>query len=376
MKIFMLSFSGTITEIHYLTQLTDSLLKSGQISSISVVLPEYADAQELASNTHTSKFSFPLNLTKAMFRVLNPSLCRQLLQRINSINPDVVHIVFEYRVPSFFVRALHRKHPVVTTVHEPRATIHTPIRSIILNPIQNINTSLVVRYSDKIIVHGRNHKDYLVTRKVPEPKIEVIPHGSFAFFVPVNKAATRQGNILLFGKIAPYKGIDYLIRAVKRVTEKFPQVTVTIAGAGNFARYESLIKGDSHFIVDNRFIPDDEVAQLFQKAAIVVLPYADGSQTSIISIAGAFKKPVIATGVGNFPEMVEHGKTGFIVPARNADALAEAITKLLKDDKLRYEMGMNAYRMVREKFSWDDIALKTVNTYEQAIKSRQNSATA
>lgn len=371
----MLCFSGTVTETHYLTQMTNSLLKSGKISSISVALPEYADAQELASNTDLSKFSFPLNLAKAMLTALNPSLYRQLLQRINSINPDVVHIVFEYRVPFFFVRALQRKYPVVTTIHEPRATAHTPFRSIILNPIQNTNTSLVMKYSDKIIVHGQVHKGYFTTKKVPEPKIEVIPLGNFAFFESGITAPPQEGNILFFGKIAPYKGIDYLVRATRIVAERFPWMTTTIAGAGDFGRYASLVRGDSHFIVHNRFIPDEEVGQFFQRASIIVLPYTDGSQSCIISIASSFKKPVIATDVGNFSEMVEHGKTGLIVPPRDTVALAEAITKLLQDANLRHEMGENAYRKLQEDFSWKDIVLDTVKTYERAIKSSKRKNT-
>jgi len=116
------------------------------------------------------------------------------------------------------------------------------------------------------------------------------------------------------------------------------------------------------------------VAELFEKASVVVLPYIAGTQNSIILIAGAFKKPVVATDVGNFSEMVENGKTGFIIPPKDVNALAQAIIRLLPNDELRREMGENACRMVRENFSWGDIAQKTLEVYKEAIKVRERNS--
>lgn len=373
MNVAMISFSGTITEIHYLTQLTSALLDSGRVGQIILALPEYTNVKELTKGVCVYRFPFPISLPKAMIGAFNPFLHRALLQRISSVNPDVVHIVFEFRVPCLLVSALHHKHPVVTTVHEPKPTIHTLPRMIVLNPIQSANTRLVMKFSDKIMVHGHKHEDYLVANKVPRHKIRVVPHGDFSFF---NRRARKEtdiqsSNILFFGKVTPYKGIEYLIQAAKIIEQQFPGVTITIAGEGGFARYEKLIRGDRHFVVHNRFISDEEVGELFSKASVVVLPYIDGSQSSIISIAGTFKKPVVATDVGNFSEMVQDRKTGFIVPPKDINALAEAIIKLLRDEKLRQELGENAYKMVREEFSWDDIARQALQVYQEAIEARE-----
>ena len=71
------------------------------------------------------------------------------------------------------------------------------------------------------------------------------------------------------------------------------------------------------------------------------------------------------------PEAVEEGKTGFIVPPRDSEALARAVIRLLRDEKLRRQMGENAYRKLKEDFSWDGIALRTVEVYEKAIEARR-----
>lgn len=367
MNIVMISFCGTLTEAYYLTQLSNAL---SEIGHVTVLIPKHGKLDALGERMALVKFSFPSSLPKAMLLALLPFTHRELLRQIELVNPDVVHIVFELRAPFFFASAVHRNYPVVTTIHEPKSPLHTMVRSILLNPIHSANVRLLTRSSDKIIVHGEKHKEYLTASNVAPCKIAVAPLGAFSHFAPSAKEDLRaqEGNVLFFGRITPYKGIEYLIEAVKLIEKQYPTVSATIAGEGDFARYERLIEGDEHFTVDNRLIPDNEVAPLFQKACVVVLPYTDGSQSGIISIAGAFKRPVVATDVGNFSEMVEDGKTGLIVPPKDANGLAEAIIRLLSDDELRQQMGENAYQAVRDKFSWDDVARKTLTVYKEAIR--------
>jgi glycosyltransferase involved in cell wall biosynthesis len=92
----------------------------------------------------------------------------------------------------------------------------------------------------------------------------------------------------------------------------------------------------------------------------------------VISSAYGFKKPVVATDVGSIPEIVDDGVTGFIVPPKNPEALAEAIIKLLKDEKLRKQMGENAYKKLKTDLSWDNIAEKTIEVYREAINEHKN----
>lgn len=337
------------------------------------MVPNYVEIGKLPREVEAVTFSFPSNLSNAMLKAFNTFLFRSLANKVKHINPDVIHVSFEPRFPFFFAWLLHRKYPVVTTIHEPKPLPVEAIRTFLLNRIQIMDNKLLIKFSDKVIVHSERHRRYLLAQKVPSHKLEVIPLGDFSFYTQYQRSDIKpleSSNILFFGRIVSYKGLDYLIEAGKLIKEHIPNVTITIAGEGEFTRYEKLIGQDNRFIILNRFIPDEEVAELFGKASLVVLPYIAGTQSGIITIAGAFKKPVVATDVGNFSEMVDSGKTGFIVPPENANALAEAIIKLLRDDKLRQEMGENAYKAVKEKFSWDNIAQKTLEVYKEAIEAR------
>lgn len=371
MRVLAISFTGTRTVVHYLTQLSKALSKANDMT---VIVPGEAGFEKLEPNVNLVRFSLPSSLHRAMLKTFDFSLYRRLTREINHVKPEVVHITFELRFPFFFAWLLHRNYPLVITIHEPEPFSVGMLRIILINRLQAANMKLLARISDKIIVHGEKHKRYLLDRNIPSHKIEVIPHGEFSFFAQYSKGNVRtieSNNILFFGRITRYKGIDYLIEAVKLVKEHIPDATVTIAGEGSFTRYKRMIGSDSSFTVLNRFIADEEVAELFQKASVVVLPYVDGSQSGVISIAYAFKKPVVATDVGNFSEMVENGKTGFIVPPKNSEALAAALVEVLSNGDLRRAMGENGYKFMKEAFTWDKIADRTLATYRQALEYRK-----
>ena len=113
------------------------------------------------------------------------------------------------------------------------------------------------------------------------------------------------------------------------------------------------------------------VPELFEKASIVVLPYIDASQSGVVPLAYSFQKPVVVTDVGSLPEVVDNGKTGYVVPPKDSKKLAEAIIDLLKDEAKRHEMGKNAFQKAHEELSWNSIAPQTVAIYKQAL-SRKN----
>jgi glycosyltransferase involved in cell wall biosynthesis len=114
------------------------------------------------------------------------------------------------------------------------------------------------------------------------------------------------------------------------------------------------------------------VTKLFQEASLVVLPYIDGSQSGVIPMAYAFSKPVVTTNVGSLPENVDDGITGYIVPPRDSQKLAEAIIDLLINSEKRKKMGMNAFKKTQEELAWKNIATKTLEIYKKALNKHQH----
>jgi glycosyltransferase involved in cell wall biosynthesis len=174
--------------------------------------------------------------------------------------------------------------------------------------------------------------------------------------------------ILFFGRIWPYKGLEYLIRAEPLITSKVPEAKIVIAGMGeDFERYSRLMVNPDRFEVHNQYVSDETRTELFRRASVVVLPYVEASQSHVISIAYRCGKPVVATRVGGLPEMVDEGETGFLVAPRDVDALADAIVRLMQNEKLRRQFGMNGMRKVNLECAPDLVGRMTRVVYRRAV---------
>ena len=365
--ILMVSFFGKSGGAQRTAQLANMLSKGHKVTAI---LPEYDDAY-FDESVDMIKVSAPLGYLKTMLKTIDLTFFINLVRRIDRIHPDVIHITSRHPWSPLLLLFLRGKYPVVTTIYEPEPYIGEKIRFV-----QCLSNKALVALSNKIIVLGEKLKEDLIKNGVPEEKIKVTSHGGLPIFLKGKKGDIKEekNTILFFGRIQPYKGLDYLIKAAEILKEKLHNFKIIVAGKGNIGRYKALIKMKNltdTFELINEYIPNESVAELFQRSSLVVLPYIEGGQSGVMHIAYMFKKPVVTTNVGSTPEVVEEGKTGFVVPPRDVNALADAIIKLLKDDELRKEMGENAYKKMEEELSWDKIAEKAIEIYEKAIASHK-----
>jgi glycosyltransferase involved in cell wall biosynthesis len=139
-----------------------------------------------------------------------------------------------------------------------------------------------------------------------------------------------------------------------------PDLSVVIAGDGRDldGRLRDLAS-DPRITLHRGYLTNDKVAQVFQQASIVVLPYLEGSQSGVVRVAYVFGKPVVVTRVGSIPESVREGVTGLVVPPRDEVALADAMTALLLDDTRRRAMGQAALALAEGEMGWEPVARRT-----------------
>lgn len=304
----------------------------------------------------------------SLYHPANLLTLRDFVKKMNEFKPDVIHLQLGGNIIDLALLPFFKKYPVVSTFHDVK--LHTGENSW----RQNFIRYWLRKYSDQIIVHGEKLKEQMIKKyNIPSEKLHAIPIGEHEV-VPFKKHERadlkEDGNLILFfGRIYEYKGLEYLIKAEPIITKEVPDAKIIIAGTGeDFKKYEDMMINRDNFIVHNYRIPYKEGAELLQRCSLVVLPYIDASQSGVIPTAYGFKKPVVVTDVGAIPEIVDDGVTGFIVPPRNSEALAEAIINLLKDEKLRKQMGENAYKKLKTDLSWDKIADKTIEVYNKAIE--------
>ena len=351
--------------IDYTIQLANALSKKGVVVLLIMSdnqIHEHINFIEEGVNTHIytqPRLYYPTNII----------LMYKLFKQIATFNPDIIHVQGGHPWFPFILPLLHiKKYLLVTTFHDVKPHIgENHLRTRFINYCGRI-------CSDKIIVHGEKLREQMIKEyDIPSEKVHAIPLGEHEvapFKKYERKDLKEDGNLILFfGRIWEYKGLEYLIKAEPLITMEVPDAKIIIAGRGeNFKKYENMMINRDNFVIHNYRIPYKKGAELFQKSSVVVLPYIDASQSGVIPTAYGFKKPVVVTNVGSIPEIVDDGATGFIVPPKDVNALAEAIIKLLKDDRLRKEMGENAYKKLKIDLSWDKNAEKTIEVYKGVIE--------
>jgi len=165
---------------------------------------------------------------------------------------------------------------------------------------------------------------------------------------------------LFFGFIKAYKGVVHLIDAAGPLHERFGEdLRVLIVGDiyGDKQPYLDRIAASPGreiiHLVDG-FVPDDTVEDYFLAADLAVLPYVSATQSGIVQIAYNYDLPVVTTDVGGLPEVVHDGETGFIVPAGDAAALADAVTRFFTEGRAD-AFAANVARE-KKKYSWGRMA--------------------
>jgi len=289
---------------------------------------------------------------------------RTVMREIRAFSPDVIHyqgchLWFDLAL------AVWRKYPLVFTVHDFRA--HPGDRLSQKTPFWL--EMLARRSADQMIVHSQHVAGLLGKELGGSRNIHRIPHIQIGSDPAPAKFEEDENLLLFFGRIWEYKGLEYLIRAEPLVSARVPQARILIAGQGeDFDRYRRMMKHPERFLVDNEYISEERAQEYFERASVVVLPYIEASQSGVIPLAYSAGKPVVATDVGGLPEMVEHGRTGLLVPPRDASQLADAVVRLLLDRKLRRQMGMCGKEKIAAECSAELVAQKTIDVYRRAFE--------
>src|ERR1700730_16284071 len=335
-------------------------------------LSRYADVLLVAPDRLVAPYADKLDRAVRLFSFRSPRLrrpirqlqtIRKVFREIQNFAPDVVHYQGFHPWLDLALPFWHR-YPLICTVHDFRP--HPGDKLSQKTPFWV--EMFVRRRADQLIVHSEHVRELMVKQlRGAGENISRMPHIQIGQELASPVEQEEEHLILFFGRIWGYKGLEYLIRAEPLISARVPDVRIMIAGQGEeFSRYTRMMVHPERFIVHNEFISEERTAEYLRRASVVVLPYIEASQSGVIPLAYSAAKPVVATTVGGLPEMVEHGRTGYLVPPRDAADLAKALVRLLLDVNLRREMGANAKHKIELECSPETIARQTVEVYHRA----------
>ncbi len=222
--------------------------------------------------------------------------------------------------------------------------------------IKKMVTKFILRRVDSIVVHSEQEKK---TALEINPRATVKKHLLPLFRYddcPICRPGTDGLQLLFFGFVRPYKGLDTLISALGLLKEY--DISLTIAGefwAGKAELQQQIddlgISGKVEIV--DRYIPEDEMGRYFSSADLVVLPYKQTVTSGIIATAYGFGKPVLATNVGGFHEIVKDGCTGKLVPPDDPRAFAAGIVWFYNNRQI--DFGEHILRFTSRSMSWSSL---------------------
>lgn len=295
---------------------------------------------------------------------INKPIISFISKKIKRQNYDVINLVGQRDLLSVFYKYLKGQN-ITHTLHE--VTPHFEGQEIsqrLLNILLENNIKVITHSS----ISGKRYLD--LPSKNPH-RIKVIPVGKYEVYriyeKPVNIEFTKKTeNIFLYyGALKSYKGLDVLAKAIDLLKKRTHDFQVIIAGSGTYPGID-FFKGDNYCTVFNKYLNDEELIALNKLAKAIVCPYKSASQSGIILTTFAFGKPVIATKVGGFPEIISDGINGILIEPNSASALAEAMERLVLDSKLYQNLcdGVSSFGK-NDSFDWKNIALKSIDFYKK-----------
>lgn len=291
-----------------------------------------------------------------------------LKKAISEFKPDIVHA--HYASSYGLLGALSGFHPYIISVWGSDV-FDFPNISFLHKAVINYNLS----QADRILSTSKVMA--VETNKYTNKKVIVTPFGiDLDKFKYLKVNSLFDKNDIVIGTIKTLEekyGIEYLIKAFAIVKNKYKTLPLKLLIVGDGSLSDNLKK-----LVHDLNLEDETV--FTGKIAHELVPVYDNMLSVSVSVsnsesfgvaiieASACGKPVVVSDVGGLPEVVENGVTGIVVPPRNPEKTAEAIEKLILDEKLRKKMGEAGRKRVAKFYDWDKNVEQMLEIYKGMIR--------
>lgn len=317
--------------------------------------------------------ALPRNLQLGLKGLSHAESMARLIRRFKRSPPDVIH--FQWAplavVDSQFIPSFRRIAPTVMTVHDSNPFNNNPS-----SRIQRIGALKILHCFDHLIVHTAVARDRLLRVGIPDEKVSIIAHGLLTDHIPQPAQKPPGENervqLLLFGKIKPYKGVDVMLRALALLPQDVRErCVVKVVGWPEMpmAPLFSMVKDlhlEAQVEFDLRFVPDDEVASMIARADALVFPYRDIDASGVLMLAIAAGRPIVASNLGIFSEWLSDQAAGTLIPPDDPDELSRSLERLITDPDYRLSKSQRILDLRDSVPTWTSIARLTEAAYEKA----------
>jgi glycosyltransferase involved in cell wall biosynthesis len=287
----------------------------------------------------------------------NPKPYQRLL---GDRRPSLIHAHFGIEGVYALPLALQLKIPLVTTFHGFDATLSTA--ALLCSPAwanYPLFRHRLARQGDLFLCASSFIRDRVLAMGFPEARTRIHYIGVDLQAIRPRGPSEETPTILHVARLVDVKGTKYLIRALGALARRHADTQLVIIGDGPLKRpLKGLARslGLEHRVQFLGALPHEQVLAWMRKAALLALPSVRTSTGRIEGLgmvsleAAATGVPVVGSRVGGIPEGVIDGETGFLVPERDADALAGRVNDLFDDSATRLRMGAQGRVLIERQF--------------------------
>jgi D-inositol-3-phosphate glycosyltransferase len=375
----------------YVFGLTTELISKGAtldlIGSDELDRPEFRDRPGLKFLNLRGDQRDDASFVRKVSRVLG--YYSKLIRYAATAEPGIFHILWNNKFETFdrtllmlYYKVLGKT--IILTAHNVNAGRRDYSDSLLNRRTLRIQ----YRLAHHIFVHTDKAKLELIEEfGVQETRVTVIPFG-INNAVPntqltpseaKQRLGIRRGDraILFFGRITPYKGLEYLLTAFRRAVTQRDDYRLIIAGRPDRCeKYWDTIREtmwedvqSGRILLRSEYIPDDQTEVYFKAADVLVLPYRHIYQSGVLFLGHSFGLPVLTADVGSLKDEIVEGKTGFVFKSEDPVDLGTTIERYFASDLFA---ELNSRRQAirdyaTERHSWDVVGEVTMSVYSNLI---------
>lgn len=290
---------------------------------------------------------------------------KKACQFINKQNYEFVNFIGRYKVTDIVRYARYIKTKYIVSLHEVcnHITPNFEQPNSVLNYLFKHKIPIVL-YSDKSLEDMKKYKgvnhSYLYRENFGLFE-------SFKIYSGRHDLSLPGKYVLFIGRLTPYKGLRLFYEATKDLANQGYKFVV--AGNGKDEALED-IKSTPNYTVINMYLTDEDFVELIERCSFVVCPYTSISQSGIPQTVFVFNKPIVATDLDGFREIIIDKKNGLLFELNKTSELTQCITKAITDENVMNELiaGAKNFDGLFPNYSWNTISDK----YEEDFIKRKH----
>lgn len=317
----------------------------------------------------SSKFRFVSG-----FRWVSGSLKSIIHARFSGVSLFHFHIFYTNILVLFNLLLVKLfKGKVVLTIHDVTSFADRNRSSFIAN--------LIYKLADAVLTHNKFSKEELIKlTSISKNDIHIVAHGNYTQFINIRMDKTQSRTkldlpqnktiLLFFGMIKKVKGLEVLLKSMRKIMDKNPDVVLLIAGKpweNNFSIYQKIIDEDNlseNVILHTKFIDYEDVEHYYCSSDLVILPYKKIYQSGVLMMTLSYARPALVSDLPPLKEVITDNKNGFLFSSEDDEDLTDKILKIISDKDNLEKVRLKGTEIVNTKYGWNEIGRLTKKAYQ------------